>query len=279
MKFALSLGTALALTVGFVGSAAAQDLALPAPSPLASATQTVGVTQMTIEYSSPGVKGRQIFGELVAWDKMWRTGANAATHISFSTDVTIGGKKVPAGNYSVLTIPSKKSWTVIFNGDPKAAVRNYAKAKDAARISVKATTIPKRERMAFIFSNTTDAGTSLDLEWDTLRVSIPIKVDTAANVAANMKAFDGGSARGHARAARYLAESKQLDKALAHIDIAVSLDNSWFNNWIKAEILGKKGDYKAAYPFVETAWKLGQKAEYFFWKDRVKKALDEWKNK
>lgn len=272
-RLIVALGLALPMYAG------AQTLTLPAPSPGASVTQTAGVTKLTVEYSSPGVKGRTVFGGLLDWGKLWRTGANAATTLTVDTDVTIGGKAVPAGTYSILSIPGKDSFTVIINGDDKASGRSYDQKKDVVRVKVKPTTIAKRERLAFIFSNTTDAGTVLDLEWDTTRVSLPITVQTAKIVTANINGYNKASSRAHANAARYYAGAGDLDAALAHIDISIAADSSWFTNWIKADILAKKGDYKSAYPYAELAWKLGQKADYFFWKDQVKKALDEWKSK
>jgi hypothetical protein len=269
----VAIGLSLPLVAG------AQKLTLPAPSPGASVSQTVGVTQVSVEYSSPGVKGRTIFGGLLDYGKTWRTGANAPTKLTVDTDVTIGGKTVPAGTYSIFSIPGKDSFTVIVNGDPKASGRTYDKKKDVVRVAVKPAKIAKRERLAFIFSNTTDAGTVLDLEWDTVRVSLPITVATTKLVAANISGYNKTSSRSHANAARYHAGAGDLDAALAHIDISIAADSSWFTNWIKADILAKKGDYKAAYPYAELAWKLGQKADYFFWKDQVKKALDEWKSK
>jgi len=95
--------------------AGAQELLLPRPSPSAKIMQTVGLTDITVEYSAPTVKGRKIWGELVPYDKLWRAGANAATKVTFSRDVKIVGKAVLAGSYAFFAIPTKKTWTVVFN--------------------------------------------------------------------------------------------------------------------------------------------------------------------
>jgi hypothetical protein len=165
--------------------AVAQAPAGPKPSPPAKVTQQVGLTDITVEYSSPAVKKRKVFTELVPPGKMWRTGANASTKITFSKDVTVGDKAVPAGTYSLLTIPGK-SWTVVLNKDTTIGgnMDKYKESDDVARVTVKPKSIPSRERLTFIFSDFTDSGVNLDLEWEKVRVSIPITVATETAAAA-----------------------------------------------------------------------------------------------
>jgi hypothetical protein len=147
------------------------------PSPAAKVSQQVGTAEVSIEYSSPGVKKRKIWGELVPYDKMWRTGANASNKLTLTKDMTIGGKPVPAGTYNLLTIPGKKSWTIFINKDTtlNANVEKHSDALDVAKFTVTPKAIPFRERLAFIFSDVTDDSVNLDLEWEKVRVSIPIK--------------------------------------------------------------------------------------------------------
>jgi hypothetical protein len=149
----------------------------PAPSPAAKVSQQVGVAEVTIEYSSPGVKKRKIWGELVPYDQPWRTGANASNKLTFTRDVTVGGQPVPAGTYNLLTIPGKKSWTVIINKNTTIAgsMDKYSAAEDVIRFTVTPKAIPARERLTFIFSDVTDDAVTLDLEWEKVRVSIPIR--------------------------------------------------------------------------------------------------------
>jgi hypothetical protein len=171
-----------------VPSAAAQQPAAPAakapetprPSPSAKVSQRVGFTDISVEYSSPGVKKRKVWGDVVPLDKMWRTGANASTKVTFSKDVVIGDKPVPAGTYALLTIPGKKSWTLVLNKntDIGGNMDKYVEADDVARVTATPKSIPSRERLTFLFSDTTDDSTSLDLEWDKVRVSLPIKAPT-----------------------------------------------------------------------------------------------------
>jgi len=149
-----------------------------------------------------------------------------------------------------------------------------------ARVTVTPTEIPNRERLTFLFSNTTDDQTSLDLEWEKLRVSVPVKVDTATHAQNNIKSAVGGAAGSLANAARYVAEtSKDYATALKYADNSIALQPSWYNNWIKADILARSGKYAEARKFAQTAWDLGEKDPNFFFKDQVAKALQDWKGK
>ena len=124
-RFAFALCSAITLAAG---TAAAQQLDLPRPSPNAKVTQSIGLTEVTVEYSCPGVKGRAVWGTVVPYDQLWRAGANAATKVTFSKDVTIDGKPVPAGSYSLFAIPGKSTWTVILNKNATASTREYTQA-------------------------------------------------------------------------------------------------------------------------------------------------------
>ncbi len=110
----------------------------PRPSPTATFSQKVGLTEVTIEYSRPGIKNRKIFGDLVPYGKLWRTGANAATKVTFADDVKIAGKDLPAGTYALFTIPGEDEWTIIFNKNPnQSGTANYKEEEDALRVQIK----------------------------------------------------------------------------------------------------------------------------------------------
>lgn len=278
----VALGSVLAAVVAFTAVPASAQLELPALSPAASVSQRVGLTDIEVEYSSPGVKGRKIWGGLVPFDQPWRTGANAATRITFSRDVVFGGKPVPAGTYAIVTVPTEKKWTVVLSKELGLWVggKRYDPKDDVVRVQVQPEKAPHRERMTFLFSNTTDDGTSLDLEWEKLRVSVPIEVHTAKQVQANIESTLSNAWRPHAYAARYTADTlKDYDTALKYVDASLAIRSHWFNNWIKADILAKKGRIAEAREFAQKAWELGQKDDFFFYKDRVAKALAEWKDK
>jgi hypothetical protein len=268
------------LVLALAAPAAAQMVDLPRPSPMAKVSQMVGLTEVVVEYSSPAARGRKIWGGLVPHGKLWRMGANAATRLTVSKDVEIGGKAVPAGAYSLHAIPAPGGWTVIVNKNPTAQTREHKPELDVVRLTAKAQPAPARERLTFVFANTTESSTSLDLEWAGLKVSIPIKALTDAQVATTLKDLEGGLWRLDNAAARYLFESKKdYDRALKFVDRSLSLKEEWFNSWTKAQILAAKGQKAAACPFALKARMLGEKAPFFFFADEVKKAVADWKCK
>lgn len=271
---------ALSAALLFATPAVAQGLDLPALSPSAEVKQQVGVAHVTVSYSSPGKRGRAIWGELVPMDKLWRTGANGATTLETTHDIMIGGAAVPAGKYSIFSIPGAAEWTVIINKNPnQGGTRNYDEKLDQARFKVKPGKVTPRERLTFIFSNATDKSADLDLEWDGLRVRLPITVATGAQVASNINGFVSKSSRGLANAARYHADNGDIDGALKFIDASLAVEQTWFNTWLKASYLAKKGKKKQALKLAKQAYEMGQKADYFFWKDQVEKAIKEWGGK
>ncbi|MEQ1503566.1 MAG: DUF2911 domain-containing protein [Myxococcota bacterium] len=265
----------------FAGSAQAQELALPALSPAAQVMQHVGLVDLTVTYSSPGKRGRTIWGELVPYGEVWRTGANAATAFETTGDVTIGGTLVPAGKYAVFTIPGKDEWTLILNkGAEQWGAFEYDKTLDVVQVKVAPTAGPDRERMTFLFSDTDEDSTSLDLEWAGVHVSLPIAVETAGQVTKNIDTFVEDTRDGLATAARYKLEHEDYAGALKLIDTSLAVGTTWYNTWLKADILHHQDQHKAAYKLATEALALGTAAgDDFFWKDRVVKAVAEWKKK
>jgi hypothetical protein len=258
------------------------DLDLPRPSPFAKVVQTVGLTDITVDYSSPGVKGRKIWGAVVPTDQMWRAGANQATKVTFSRDVTFAGKPVPAGTYAFFVIPTKSVWTVILNkrADQAGTGRDYKQADDLLRVQVQPKAAPFRERLAYLVTDFTDDKASLDLEWEKVRLSIPITVATVTQVSASITAAIDGTWRTYANAARYLLETKKdADTAGKYIDQSLALKEDWFNVWIKAEVLAAKGNFKDARAQGDRAYELGKKSDGFFLEPEMKKMLAEWKKK
>ncbi|WP_257455267.1 DUF2911 domain-containing protein [Archangium lipolyticum] len=276
------LGCVVAVAMALTALPAAAQLELPAASPSAKVVQSVGLTEISVDYSSPAVKGRKVWGALVPFDQVWRTGANAATKITFSRDVTFGGKPVPAGTYSIVSVPTQKEWTVVLNKELGlfGGGKSYDAKDDVVRVTATPTEIPHRERLTFLFSNTTDDQTSLDFEWEKLRVSVPITVDTKTHAQANIQSAVNGSWRSLANAARYVADtSKDYPTALKYADNSLAIQSHWYNNWIKADILARSGKIADARKFAQIAWDLGQKDPNFFFKDQVAKALQDWKGK
>lgn len=278
----MSKSLAIAFICLLLPSAAlAQDV--PAASPPASVKQRVGLTDFSIEYSSPAVKKRKVWGELVPYDKLWRTGANAATKLTASRDFTFGDKPVKAGSYALYTIPGKAKWTVILNTNwQTGGTQGYDEKNDVARITVTPAKSGHRERMTFLFSDATDDTASLDLEWEKLRVRIPLAVDTRTQTQASIDQAVDNAWRPHFVAARWLLDSGgDLAKALGYIDQSIAIKATWWNHWIKAQILGKQGKNADALAAAEKAQELGKGDQVFegFFKADVEKAAAGWKKK
>lgn len=145
-------------------------------SPKASVIQTVGFTEVRIDYSRPGVKKREIWGKLVPYDAVWRAGANEATKITFSTDVTVEGKKLKKGSYSFFAIPGKNDWTIIFNkvADQWGAFE-YNESEDALRVKVKTEKAIWQEWLSYTINKASDTSAVIRLEWE--KIKVPFKVE------------------------------------------------------------------------------------------------------
>ncbi len=256
--------------------AAAQGLDLPRPSPAASVSQQVGTVTVSVEYFSPAKRDRKIFGELVPFGEMWRTGANSGTVLTVDGDITIGGEKLEAGEYMVFTIPDKDSWTVVLNSDLNSRPWTHDADKDVLRFDVEPTKGADRERLTFLFTDTTETTTSLDLVWAGVRCSMAIEVDTLGMVNAGIAAYKDSAAGGLARAAAFQGEGGDTDAALATIEMSLAIDNHWYATWTKANLLRDDGQAKQAYRTLVKANELGAEDDNFFYKDRVDKALEEW---
>ena len=278
-RFAGLVWAAALALCALVAAPASAQLVLPRPSHGAKVSATVGVTEVSVDYSAPGVKGRKVFGELLPFGKVWRAGANQATKITFSTDVSLGGKKVPAGSYSIFMIPTPTAWTVILNQDTNASEQTYKTESDLLRVQAMPQAIPARERLAYEILDATDGGATLALEWDKVRVAVPFTVDTQPLVLASIKAIKGEDWRPYNAGARWLLENK-LDTAQALVlaDKSIALKEEWQNQWTRAELLAAKGDKPGALVAATKAQELGNKnPNGFFFADRVAKALTDWK--
>jgi hypothetical protein len=167
----------LLLVFVLVGNISAQNQKVRV-SPKAMVKQTVGLTDVTIDYSRPGVKGRTIWGNLVPYNVVWRAGADEATKFTFAKDVTINGKKLKAGSYSFFVIPTKNSWTVIFN---KVASQwgafEYNEAEDALRIEVKPEEGNFQEWLAYTISKKSDNSAIIRLEWEKMKIPFTVEVE------------------------------------------------------------------------------------------------------
>lgn len=145
-------------------------------SPNAAVSQTIGTTEVRITYGRPQMNDRTIFGELVPYGEVWRTGANEATTFSVSSDVTIEGEPLSAGTYSLYTIPGSDTWTLIFNNNANQWGTNYDQSEDALRVEVTPESAPPREMMTFLFEDVTESSGTAVLHWAEARVPFDIQV-------------------------------------------------------------------------------------------------------
>ncbi len=253
-----SIAGALALQLA-AGAALAQQIDVPRPSPNATISQMVGVTKVTITYSRPGVKGREIWGKLVPYGEVWRTGANENTTITFSTPVKVEGKELPAGTYGLQTIPAQGDWTVIFSKDANEwGAFSYKKEDDALRIQAKPQTGEFRERMAFEFEDLTDTSTKVVIQWEKLKVPFTVEVDTPKLMVS--KANEAKQPPLQA-AAWCIQNNTCLDDAGRWIDASLAQQESFGNLRLKALLLAKKNDTKGAVTYGDKALAAAKTAQ------------------
>lgn len=225
----------------------------PAPSPASKVIQTVGLTEVVIDYSRPSMKGRSIFGDLVPFDKMWRTAANAYTTVSFDTDVTIAGTDVKAGTYSIFTKPGAKNWDVFFYTDIKGSgvPRDWDESKIVAKATVPVWPIEMPiETFTITIDDLTNTGANLGIMWEKTYVGVPFGVPTDAMVMGDIDRSLNGPGAGdyYAAATYYAAEGKDINKAKEWMDKAMSMTEkpAFWQLRQQSLILAKAGDKKGA---------------------------------
>jgi hypothetical protein len=253
---AAALGPA-ALCLAVLAAAApavAQEIQFPRPSPNATVTQTVGVTDVSLHYSRPGVKGRKIWGGLVPYGEIWRTGANENTTITFSTPVKVEGTELPAGTYGLQTIPTEGDWTLILSKDAELwGAFDYKQEHDALRATIKPRPAAAPvERMRFTFENLTDTAADVVLAWEKLEVPFKVEVDTPKLVLA--KAQEALRWQTPYQAANYCLENDTcLDEAERWLQASLVMGESFWNHRAMARLLAKKNDTQGAIAHAEKA--------------------------
>ena len=256
------------LCFSVISSLYAQQINMPAPSPLAKLEQRVGLTDITITYSRPGVKDRVIFGDLVPYDKLWRTGANMATKISFSDDVKIEGKELKAGEYALFSIPGKEEWTLIFNTDAnQPGASRYDESKDALRVKVKSYQLPENinvETFTMDINNIRNDWAYLQLLWEQTIVVAKVEVEVDSRVVADIeRVLDPASDAGnyYMAAVYYFETDRDINQAIEWISKSNELSPGRF--WVvhqKAKMLQKAGKCKEAVKTAKESIELAKKA-------------------
>lgn len=277
----LVLSLFLVLTLGWSMQA---QISTPAPSPLAKMEQMVGLTEVHLEYSRPSVKGRTIFGDLVPYDKLWRTGANAATKVTFSENVVIEGQDLEAGSYALFTIPGENEWTIIFNTDTdQGGTGNYDEEKDALRVTVKPQSLSESvETFTIGINDITTSSATMNLRWANTQVIVPFTVFTDKQVEASIAEVMGGpSGRDYyAAASYYLAEGKDPKQALEWINKHLEMEEPKFWTLLaKSRIQAEAGNLKAAIKTAEQSKKMAMDAGYDNYVKMNEENIAMWKNK
>jgi hypothetical protein len=244
----------------------AQQLKVPAPSPTQTVKQAFGLGEITLDYSRPLARGRVIFGDVVPFGKIWRTGANATTKITFSDDVMVEGKAVKAGTYGLYTIPGKENWTVMLYKDLtiNGNVANYKTEDELVRFTVRSL---DNDRMVQSFTMNLDKvaanSCTLQLLWEHTLVPIKITTDIDTRVMKSIEtAMKPDDTRPYFAAANYYYDNdKDLNQALAWADKAIAQNNAFFTVHLKAKIQMKMKDYAGAIQTAETSKRLAQEAK------------------
>ncbi|HMK25310.1 MAG TPA: DUF2911 domain-containing protein [Chitinophagaceae bacterium] len=229
------------------------QLRTPAPSPTQTIKQDFGLSNIELSYSRPGIKGRKIFGDLVPFGKVWRTGANNASTLTFGDAVMIGGTKIPAGKYGLLTIPDKKSWTIIISKQTDVtSPADYKQDQDVVRVEINTMNMNESmETFTMQFANVKPTTCDLYMMWDKTVVALPIVTDIDAKVMAQIDQVMNKDNRPYFNAAMYYMDNgKDLNQALIWFDKAVELQpTAFFIHHQRANCLarlGKKEEAKAA---------------------------------
>jgi len=279
-----SIAVALAAAVTLAALPCGAQVRTPRPSPKASVMQTIGLTDVTVTYSRPGVKGRVIWGGLVPYGEPWRTGANEATSFVCSEDITIEGQKLAAGSYSLLTIPGKDEWTVAFNSEKDLwGAYKYEPAKDVLRVQVRPRSAPTAvEWMEFGFEDLSWSGATLVLHWEKLAVLVRIGVDdveqTLAAVRDTIERAPADDWRTRYRGASFCLDAGvALDEGRKWAEKSVAIEEGYFNVSVLARYQAQAGRTKDAIALAEKAIQIGKNQKEPADTKPTERLIAEWK--
>jgi Protein of unknown function (DUF2911) len=243
----------------------AQSIKTPAPSPTQTIKQDFALSSIEIVYSRPNAKGRTIYGDLVPYGKMWRTGANMATKITFGEDVKVGGMPVKAGSYAIYTIPNQNEWEIIINkGANNSGLGGYKPEDDVARFKVKPTALPFNvETFTIMLSNQTPNSLEVDLIWGGLEVPFKVEADIDSKIMGSINEVMTKDNKPYFQAASYYFDNgKDMAKALEWANKAVDAQPSAY--WVahlKAKIQAKLGDSAGARATATKSMELAKTAK------------------
>lgn len=260
----------------------------PQPSPFAKMEQKVGLTDVTLEYSRPSMRERTIFGDLVPYGNIWRTGANSRTKITFSTDVSIDGQALQAGSYAIFTKPGAESWDVYFytEYDGGGSPQNWDESKVAAKVSSQVYKMPvKIETFTITFDDLTNNSAVLGMLWEDVYVGVKIDVPTDNMVLTNINEVMNGTPTAndyYAAAVYYLQEGKDIKQAKSWIDMAITMAGEKVPFWQLRQqslIYAKAGDKKGAIAAAKKSLVAAEAAGNADYVKMNKDSLKEWETK
>ncbi len=254
----------------------------PRPSPMCKLEQMVGLTEVTLEFSRPGVKGRELFVDVESFGNIWRTGANASTKISFSEDVMIEGNEIPAGKYAIYSIPDPKEWTIMLYKDLTLGgyVDNYDQGKEVIRFKAKAQMLnqPMESFMVLVDKIKSD-GAEVALVWGKYYVPFQLEVNTDETVMKSIeKVMNGPSADDYyAAASYYFEEGKDIKKALEWAKKANNVkEPRYWRVRLEARLLAATGEYEEAIAKINKSSELAKSAGNDGYAEANKKYIAEW---
>lgn len=267
LRTGLLATSGLCLATGlFAQTPAVPKIDFPAASPAGSVTQRVGLTDIQINYARPGAKGRVVYGGLVPYGQIWRTGANTATKISFSTPVKLNGTEIAAGTYELFTIPGAKEWTIIIHKNMSQwGAYAYDEKNDVARIKAMPVPLPNHvETLAIGLNDLRDESATLNISWEKTRVPVTLTVDVKSILVPQIEAVmaSGGDKLPYFSAAMYYFENNiDLKKAAAWMETAIAKqpDQMWMI-YRQGLILEKMGDKAGARAAAQKSLELAAKA-------------------
>ncbi len=256
--------------LSLTGALWSQDLKLPALSPSATISQDFSTSRIEVTYSRPSIRGRKIFGDVVPYGQVWRTGANAATKITFGEDVVIGGTTVKAGSYSFYTVPGEKEWEVIINTNTGSwGTNGYASSDDVVRMKVKPQSLSSPvETFTISIGNITFSSCDITVEWERTRIVVPVVANNQERIHKSIEKAVNNPSIPYQQAATYYFETNQhLDKALVYISKALEANpKAYWNFLLKARIAAKLGDKTTAREAAQKAMEVAKgtpgEAEY-----------------
>ena len=275
------------LLILFAFTAEAQ-LRLPQASPEAYVKQTIGLTDISVSYHAPSVKGRKVFGSLVPYGTMWRAGANEATLITFTDELFLNNERVPAGTYSFFLLPKADStWNVILNRDTTLwGLEGYNELEDVAYLEVKPVKSPFQETMQFQFSDIGPNTGKLNLRWENVTVTINIETEVEKKAIANINAALAKAEPDDwyiwAQSAEFMLPRREHhQKALEWINKSIAIKENFFNNWIKARLYAQNKEYEMAANLTAKAIKLGntEPEAYKTYAREIESAFNVWKKR